>query len=275
MDFFFNKKNSCSFRCFFKFSNKSAFKYNPLKNNPLKNNPLKNNSLKYNPLEYNPNSLEFTTEIDLPSKKSPLEFNPLEYNLMNANRGKSRAQETAGNTEDEITEIGAQKNVINIDEEEIVPKLSPAQGGTKDVINDKDDLKLSPEQGLLYNSLDDAGRVALLDILKKERNEGKEEGREEGREAGREEGMRVERRRGFFRLAAALIQDETIIKYGTLLLNTLVHGVQLFWAGVEAIRESSNKNLKYYICTLLPLLSGIFVVTIPSTTSNLLRDYFL
>ncbi|UZO21926.1 uncharacterized protein OCT59_014307 [Rhizophagus irregularis] len=118
---------------------------------------------------------------------------------MNANRGKSRAQETAGNTEDEITEIGAQKNVINIDEEEIVPKLSPAQGGTKDVINDKDDLKLSPEQGLLYNSLDDAGRVALLDILKKERNEGKEEGREEGREAGREEGMRVERRRGFFR----------------------------------------------------------------------------
>ncbi|PKY29546.1 hypothetical protein RhiirB3_391894 [Rhizophagus irregularis] len=110
---------------------------------------------------------------------------------MNANRGKSRAQETAGNTEDEITEIGAQKNVINIDEEEIVPKLSPAQ-----VINDKDDLKLSPEQGLLYNSLDDAGRVALLDILKKERNEGKEEGREEGREAGREEGMRVERRRG-------------------------------------------------------------------------------
>ncbi|PKC52809.1 hypothetical protein RhiirA1_543387 [Rhizophagus irregularis] len=204
---------------------------------------------------------------------------------MNANRGKSRAQETAGNTEDEITEIGAQKNVINIDEEEIVPKLSPAQGGTKDVINDKDDLKLSPEQGLLYNSLDDAGRVALLDILKKERNEGKEEGREEGREAGREEGMRVERRRGRFYVnlvigfltivAAALIQDETIIKYGTLLLNTLVHGVQLFWAGVEAIRESSNKNLKYYICTLLPLLSGIFVVTIPSTTSNLLRDYFL
>ncbi|PKB96316.1 hypothetical protein RhiirA5_506988 [Rhizophagus irregularis] len=204
---------------------------------------------------------------------------------MNANRGKSRAQETAGNTEDEITEIGAQKNVINIDEEEIVPKLSPAQGGTKDVINDKDDLKLSPEQGLLYNSLDDAGRVALLDILKKERNEGKEEGREEGREAGREEGMRVERRRGRFYVnlvigfltivAAALIQDETIIKYETLLLNTLVHGVQLFWAGVEAIRESSNKNLKYYICTLLPLLSGIFVVTIPSTTSNLLRDYFL
>ncbi|GBC44704.2 hypothetical protein GLOIN_2v1640063 [Rhizophagus irregularis DAOM 181602=DAOM 197198] len=198
---------------------------------------------------------------------------------MNANRGKSRAQETAGNTEDEITEIGAQKNVINIDEEEIVPKLSPAQGGTKDVINDKDDLKLSPEQGLLYNSLDDAGRVALLDILKKERNEGKEEGREEGREAGREEGMRrfyVNLVIGFLTIvAAALIQDETIIKYKTLLLNTLVHGVQLFWAGVEAIRESSNKNLKYYICTLLPLLSGIFVVTILSTTSNLLRDYFL
>ncbi|GBC44694.2 uncharacterized protein OCT59_014312 [Rhizophagus irregularis] len=206
---------------------------------------------------------------------------------MNANRGKSRAQETAGNTEDEITEIGAQKNVINIDEEEIVPKLSPAQGGTKDVINDKDDLKLSPEQGLLYNSLDDAGRVALLDILKKGREEAKKErneGKEEGREAGREEGMRVERRRGRFYVnlvigfltivAAALIQDETIIKYETLLLNTLVHEVQLFWAGVEAIRESSNKNLKYYICTLLHLLSGIFVVTIPSTTSNLLRDFF-
>ncbi|CAB4418917.1 unnamed protein product [Rhizophagus irregularis] len=198
------------------------------------------------------NSLEFTTEIDLPSKKNPLEFNPFEYNLMNANRGKSKAQETAGNTEDEIIEIGAQKNVIN----------------------DKDDLKLSPEQALLYNSLDEAGRVALLDILKNLREEAKkerDEGKEEGREEGREEGMRVERRRGFFRLAAALIQDETIIKYGTLLLNTLVHGVQLFWAGVEAIRESSNKNLKYYICTLL----GIFVVTIPSTTSNLSRDYFL
>ncbi|CAB4419386.1 unnamed protein product [Rhizophagus irregularis] len=257
MDLFFNKKNSCSFRCFFKFSNKSAFKYNP-----LKNNPLKNNSLKYNPLEYNPNSLEFTTEIDLPSKKNPLEFNPFEYNLMNANRGKSKAQETAGNTEDEIIEIGAQKNVIN----------------------DKDDLKLSPEQALLYNSLDEAGRVALLDILKNLREEAKkerDEGKEEGREEGREEGMRVERRRGRFYVnlvigfltivAAALIQDETIIKYGTLLLNTLVHGVQLFWAGVEAIRESSNKNLKYYICTLL----GIFVVTIPSTTSNLSRDYFL
>ncbi|POG60398.1 hypothetical protein GLOIN_2v1713498, partial [Rhizophagus irregularis DAOM 181602=DAOM 197198] len=96
--------------------------------------------------------------------------------------------------------------------------------------------------------------------------------------------MRVERRRGRFYVnlvigfltivAAALIQDETIIKYETLLLNTLVHEVQLFWAGVEAIRESSNKNLKYYICTLLHLLSGIFVVTIPSTTSNLLRDFF-
>ncbi|CAB4418916.1 unnamed protein product [Rhizophagus irregularis] len=208
------------------------------------------------------NSLEFTTEIDLPSKKNPLEFNPFEYNLMNANRGKSKAQETAGNTEDEIIEIGAQKNVIN----------------------DKDDLKLSPEQALLYNSLDEAGRVALLDILKNLREEAKkerDEGKEEGREEGREEGMRVERRRGRFYVnlvigfltivAAALIQDETIIKYGTLLLNTLVHGVQLFWAGVEAIRESSNKNLKYYICTLL----GIFVVTIPSTTSNLSRDYFL
>ncbi|CAB5179272.1 unnamed protein product [Rhizophagus irregularis] len=229
---------------------------------------------------------------------------------MNANRGKSRAQETAGNTEDEITEIGAQKNVINIDEEEIIPKLSPAQGGTKDVINDKDDLKLSPEQGLLYNSLDDAGRVALLDILKKERNEGKEEGREEGREAGREEGMRVERRRGrfyvnllicFLTIAAAILinvlyadTQEEIIKYGTFISNTLVHGVQLFWAGVESIRESSNKNLKYYICTLLPLLSGvlaaifsgIFAVTTPLATSvawagigavvsNLLRDIFL
>jgi predicted transposase YdaD len=51
---------------------------------------------------------------------------------------------------------------------------------------------LSPEQALLYNSLDDAGRVALLDILKK----GREEAKEEGREEGREEGMRVERRRG-------------------------------------------------------------------------------
>ena len=40
MDFFFNKKNSCSFGCFFKFFNKSAFKYNPLKNNSLKYNPL-------------------------------------------------------------------------------------------------------------------------------------------------------------------------------------------------------------------------------------------
>ena len=72
--FFFNKKNSCSFGCFFKFSNKSAFKYNLLKNNPLKNNPLKYNPLKYNSL-----------------KNNSLKYNPLKYNLME-NQSKGKAQ---------------------------------------------------------------------------------------------------------------------------------------------------------------------------------------
>lgn len=76
-------------------------------------------------------------------------------------------------------------------------------------------------------------------------------------------------------------RDENIIKYGTLLLNSIVYGTQLFWAGVEAIRESSDKKLIYYSCTLLPLLFGtlapiflgIFLVIIPPTDSVVGRGW--
>ena len=72
----------------------------------------------------------------------------------------------------------------------------------------------------------------------------------------------------------AKIQDANIIKFGTLLLNSIVLGTQLLWAGVEAVRESSDKKLIYYCCTLLllsgvlaPIFLGKFIVKIPPTVS--------
>jgi hypothetical protein len=78
------------------------------------------------------------------------------------------------------------------------------------------------------------------------------------------------------------------------MLNSIVYGIQLFWAGVEAVRESSDKELiQYYGLTLLPILFGIlapvllgkYLVIVPPTEtlawagvgaliSNLIRDFF-
>ena len=89
-------------------------------------------------------------------------------------------------------------------------------------------------------------------------------------------------------------QDIIIINNGTLILNTVVYGAQILWAFVEAIREGSNKNKKYYYSfTILPLIGGglaaflvnKFIDKIPVTVtiawagvgvliSNLARDFF-
>ncbi|RIA84368.1 hypothetical protein C1645_879970 [Glomus cerebriforme] len=161
---------------------------------------------------------------------------------------KSKAQETAGDTEDEITEIVAQKNVINVEEEIASPKADP---------------KLSPGEALLKKL------YFWIYLIK--------EGKKEGRKSVKEK-FYVSLVIGLVTvIVAALIntQDANIIKYGTLLLNSIVYGTQLLWAGVEAVRESSDKKLIYYSYTLLPLLFGTlapiflgkFLVTIPPTVS--------
>ncbi|POG68204.1 uncharacterized protein OCT59_014305 [Rhizophagus irregularis] len=116
---------------------------------------------------------------------------------MNKNRDKNKAQ---GDTEDEITEIVAQKNVINVEEEIAGPKA---------------DLKLSPEKVLLYNGLDDAGKVMFLDILRR-----LEEEKKEGREEGREEGRKEERKRGIFYVNLVISLEGS---YSTILIKNINH----------------------------------------------------
>ncbi|KAF0516281.1 hypothetical protein F8M41_017119 [Gigaspora margarita] len=104
--------------------------------------------------------------------------------------------------------------------------------------------KLSPEELAICNILGDAEKVTFLKVLGQKKEEGKEEVKKEERKRGRY----------YINLIIALLiilvaitfnildatqknKNNDIIKYFTIYLNSIVFGIQLFWAGVEAIRE--------------------------------------
>ena len=54
-----------------------------------------------------------------------------------------------------------------------------------------------------------------------------------------------------------------MIKYFTISLHSIVFGIQLFWAGVEAIREISDKKVLYYVFTFLPIVIVLVLGILP------------
>ena len=53
-------------------------------------------------------------------------------------------------------------------------------------------------------------------------------------------------------------RDDVTTKYFTIYLHSIVFRIQLFWAGVEAIRERVDKKI-YYVFTFSPILVGILL----------------